>query len=109
MLILVVEFFSLGAQWHKGRVHDSRPRGCGFVPHWRHCVVFLSKTHSSSLHVSTGSTQEDRPDITENFKLGRKESNQTKKFLANVISLTVLNQFGLSARCLRGTNFTVYN
>ena len=28
-----------------GRVLDSRPRGRGFEPHRRHCVVFLSKTH----------------------------------------------------------------
>ena len=24
-----------------GRVLDSRPRGRGFEPHWRHCVVVL--------------------------------------------------------------------
>ena len=35
----------LGAQWLSGRVLDSRPRGCGFEPHPRHCVVSLSKTH----------------------------------------------------------------
>ena len=33
------------AQWLSGRVFDSRPRGCGFEPHQRHCVVSLSKTH----------------------------------------------------------------
>ena len=33
------------AQWLSGRVLDSRPRGRGFEPHWRHCVVSLSKTH----------------------------------------------------------------
>ena len=34
-----------GAQSLSDRVLDSRPRGCGFKPHWRHCVVSLSKTH----------------------------------------------------------------
>ena len=28
-----------------GRVLDSRPKGRGFEPHWRHCVVSLSKAH----------------------------------------------------------------
>ena len=34
-----------GAQWLSGRVLDSRPRGSGFKPHRRHCIVSLSKTH----------------------------------------------------------------
>ena len=28
-----------GAQWLSGRVLDSRPRGHGFEPHRRNCVV----------------------------------------------------------------------
>ena len=28
-----------------GSVVDSRQRGCGFEPHWHHCVVSLSMTH----------------------------------------------------------------
>ena len=32
-----------GAQWVSGRVLDSRPRGRGFDPHWRHCVVVLEQ------------------------------------------------------------------
>ena len=32
-----------GAQWLSGRVLDSRPRGRGFEPHWRHCVVVLEQ------------------------------------------------------------------
>ena len=28
-----------GAQWLSGRVLDSRPKGCGFEPHWPHCFV----------------------------------------------------------------------
>ena len=49
-----VSFF---AQWLSGRVLDARPRGSGFKPHQRHCVVSLSKIHLSLL--STGVTQED--------------------------------------------------
>ena len=29
------------AQWLSGRVFDSRPKGRGFEPHRRHCVVVL--------------------------------------------------------------------
>ena len=36
-----------GAQWLSGRVLDMRPKGHGFEPHRRHCVVSLSKTHLS--------------------------------------------------------------
>ena len=60
-----------GAQWLSGRVLDSRPKGRGFEPHRRHCVVSLSKTHLSLL--STGSTQEDPSRITERLLSGRKE------------------------------------
>ena len=35
--------FSFGAQWLSGRVLDSRPRGRGFEPHRRHCVVVLEQ------------------------------------------------------------------
>ena len=31
----------MGAQWLSGRVLDSRPRGRGFEPNWRHCLVVL--------------------------------------------------------------------
>ena len=34
---------SEGAQWLSGRVLDSRPKGRGFEPHRRHCVVVLEK------------------------------------------------------------------
>ena len=33
----------MGAQWLSGRVLDSRPRGRGFEPHRRHCVVVLGQ------------------------------------------------------------------
>ena len=32
-----------GAQWLSGRVLDSRPKGHGFEPHRRHCVVVLEQ------------------------------------------------------------------
>ena len=32
-----------------GRVHDSRPRGCEFKPHRRHCVVVLEQDIYPSL------------------------------------------------------------
>ena len=33
----------VGAQWLSGGVLDSKPRGCGFKPHRRHCVVVLEQ------------------------------------------------------------------
>ena len=39
VIIMVIE----GAQWLSGRVLDSRPRGRGFEPHWRHCIVVLEQ------------------------------------------------------------------
>ena len=53
----VLKLVHRGVQRLSGRVLDSRLRGCGFEPHWHHCVVSLNKTHLSLL--STGSTQED--------------------------------------------------
>ena len=32
-----------GAQWLSGSVLDSRPKGSGFEPHRRHCVVVLEQ------------------------------------------------------------------
>ena len=34
---------TVGAQWLSGRVLDSRPKGRGFEPHRRHCVVVLEQ------------------------------------------------------------------
>ena len=68
----------VGAQWLSGRVLDSRPKGCGFEPHRRHCVVSLSKNINPSLVlVQPGKT---RPFITERLLMGCKESNQTNKY-----------------------------
>ena len=68
---------NLGAQWLSGRVLDSRPKGHGFEPHWRHCVLSLSKNINPSLVLVQ--TRKTRPFITERLLNGRKESNQTNK------------------------------
>ena len=46
---LIFHSKGFGAQWLSGRVLDSRPKGRGFEPHWRHCVVSLSKNINPSL------------------------------------------------------------
>ena len=66
----------MGAQWLSGRVLDSRPKGRGFEPHRRHCVVSLSKNINPSLVLVH--PRKTRPFITERLLMGRKESNQTK-------------------------------
>ena len=58
---------------------DSRPRGLGFKPHRRHCVVSLSKNINPSLVLVQ--PRKTRPYITERLLMGRKESNQTNKLL----------------------------
>ena len=65
------------AQWLSGRVLGSRPRGRGFEPRWRHCVVPLSKNINPSLVLVQ--PRKTRPFITERLLMGRKESNQTIK------------------------------
>ena len=66
-----------GAQWLSGRVLDSRPRGRGFEPHQRHCIVSLNKNIDPSLVLVQ--PRKTRPFITERLLMGRKESNQTNK------------------------------
>ena len=73
----------MGAQWLSGRVLDSRPRGRGFEPHRRHCVVSLSKNINPSLVLVQ--PRKTRPFITERLLMGRKELNQTNK-QKNVVS-----------------------
>ena len=43
--MLLKFYFNLdsGEQWFSSRVLDSRPRGRGFEPHWRHCVVVFEQ------------------------------------------------------------------
>ena len=54
---------------------DSRPRDRGFEPHWRHCVVSLSKNINPSLVLVL--PRKTRPFITERLLMGGKESNQS--------------------------------
>ena len=60
-----------GEQWLSGRVLDSRPRGHGFEPHWRHCFVFLRKNINPSLTLVQ--PRMTRPCLTERLLMGRKE------------------------------------
>ena len=53
----------MGAQWLSGRVLDSRPRGHGFKPQRRRCVVSLSKNINPSLVLVQ--PRKTRPFITE--------------------------------------------
>ena len=77
MEISVTDFFFFGggggggAQWLSGRVLDSRPRGRGFEPHRRHCVVSLSKNINPSLVLVH--PRKTRPFITERLLMGRKD------------------------------------
>ena len=66
----------VGAQWLSRRVLDSRPKGPGFEPHRRHCVVSLSKNINPSLVLVQ--PRKTRPFITKILLMGRKDSNQTK-------------------------------
>ena len=68
---------SLGAPWLSGRVLESRPKGHGFEPHRRHCVVSVSKNINLSLVLVQ--PKKIRPFIAERVLMGRKESNQTNK------------------------------
>ena len=56
VLEAIWSFHIQGAHWLIGRVLDSRLKGCQLEPYRWHCVVSLSKAHTSLL--STGSTQE---------------------------------------------------
>ena len=80
-----------GAQWLSGRVLDSRPRGRGFEPHRRHCVVVLEKRHIYSSLVLV-QPRKTRPCLTERLLMRRKESNQTKTKYANLKEKTPLVQ-----------------
>ena len=58
-----------GAQWLGDSVLDSRPKGRGFEPHRRHCVVSLSKNINPSLVLVQH--RKTRPFITERLLMGR--------------------------------------
>ena len=76
----------LGAQWLSGRVLDLRPSDRGFEPHWRHCVVSLSKNINPSLVLVQ--PRKTRPFITERLLMGCKESNQTNKMIMEFLKFT---------------------
>ena len=89
-----------GAQWLSGRVLDSKPRGRGFEPHQRHCVVFLSKNINPSLVLVQ--PRKTRLFITERLLMGRKESNQTNKrrqSRQNQVSLHILTASRFFSAC----------
>ena len=74
------------AQWLSGRVLVSGPKGSGFEPHRRHCVVSLSKNINPSLVLIQ--PRKTSPFIAERLLMGCKESNQTKQ---NKITLFTYN------------------
>ena len=91
----------MGAQWLSGRVLHSRPRGPGFEPHQRHCVVSLSKNINPSLVLVQ--PRKTCPFITERLLMGRKELNQTKfmleiiHFYRQVLKFEFLGNFEFSS------------
>ena len=78
---LFLSIYKIGAQWLRGRVLDSRPKGRGFEPRRRHCVVSLSKNNNPSLVLAQ--PRKTRPFLMERLLLGSKESNQTNKSIYN--------------------------
>ena len=78
------------------RVLDSRPKGRGFEPHRRHCVVSLSKNINLSLVLVQ--PRKACPFITERLLMGRKESNQTNKNM----SVKLLTEHHLKFLRLKG-------
>ena len=72
----------MGAQWLSGRVLNSRPKGRGFEPHRRHCVVSLSKNINPSLVLVQ--PRKTRPNITERLLMGRKELTQTNRLQVKI-------------------------
>ena len=85
-----------GAQWLSGRVLDSRPRGRGFEPHRRHCVVSLSKNINPSLVLIQ--PRKTSPFITERLMMGRRESNKLNKQVYKTVWKNV--RLNLHPNCL---------
>ena len=78
-------------QWLSGRVLDSRPKGRGFEPHRRHCVVSLSKNINPSLVLVQ--PRKTSPFITERLLMGCKESNLTKILVAIFCDLNFIQMY----------------
>ena len=72
------------SQWLSGRVLDLRPRGRGFKPHRRLCVVSLSKNINSSLVLVQ--PRKTCPCLTERLLMGRKDSNKQQQYCAQWVS-----------------------
>ena len=68
-----------GAQWLSGRVLYSRPKGRGFEPRRRHCVVVLEPRHIYHRLVLLQHWK-TRPCLTERLLTGRKEANKTNNY-----------------------------
>ena len=88
-----------GAQWLSGSVLDSRPKGRGFEPHRRHCVVSLSKNINPSLVLVQ--PRKTRPFITERLLMGRKESNQTNKSTAHKSQINSDKYLSCAYKCFK--------
>ena len=93
----------LGAQRLSGRALDSRPKGRGFEPHPRHCVVSLSKNINPSLVLVQ--PRKIRPFITERLLMGHKESNQTNKQRGGV--RTPCPPLWIRTCCFSGSDFGI--
>ena len=85
-LLTVTIKYRLNVTVFTGRVLDSRPKGGGFEPHRRHCVVSLSKNINPSLVLVQ--PRKTCPIITERLLMGRKETNQTKQ-IKTVFTVTI--------------------
>ena len=90
----------LGGQWSIGRVLDSRPRGRGFEPHWRHCVVSLSKNINPSLVLVQ--LRKTRPFITWDVRINSNKQKPTSfeyapNFLSWWVQIVVLRFDGHDA------------
>ena len=73
------------AQWLSGRVLDLRPRGHGFEPYRRHCVVSLSKNINPSLVLVQ--PRKTRPYITDCWLDVKNQIKQTKTFVQSSLRL----------------------
>ena len=91
----------MGAQWLSGRVLDSRPRGRGFEPHQRHCVVSLNKNINPSLILVQ--SRKTRPFITKRLLMGLKKSNQTNKNLIMQIKFVCFYVYIIYSNALQTT------
>ena len=83
---------TVGVQWLSGRVLDSRPKGRGFWPHRRHCVVSLSKNINPGLVLVQ--PRNTRPFITESLLMGCKESNKQTNITGTTNRIAMIIKLG---------------